>query len=153
MNIADLLTPERIAHHAQSGSRKRVLELLSNLLAHGQPRLSQKEIFESLIAREKLGGTGLGRGVALPHGRLKNNDRALGAFVQLQAGIDYDANDKQPVDLLFALIVPEQSTDEHLQILASLAHMFSDKQFREKLRMAESGAELFDLLTQWQPHA
>ncbi len=151
MKIADLITPERIAHDVKAVSRKRVLELLSGLIASGQTQLTQKDVFESLLARERLGGTGLGRGLALPHGRLKNLDRALGAFVKLENGVDFDANDKQPVDLLFALVVPEKSTDEHLQILATLAQMFSDRHIREKLRMADSGNALYDLLLQWQP--
>lgn len=146
MNIADLISPQRVAHGVRLNSRKRVLELLSKMLVADQPQLSEKDVFESLIAREKLGGTGLGRGVALPHGRLKNSTRPLGAFVHLQTGIDYDAGDKQPVDLVFALIVPEKSTDEHLEILATLARMFSDKQLREQLRMADSDAALYDLL-------
>ncbi|MEO5573484.1 MAG: PTS IIA-like nitrogen regulatory protein PtsN [Gammaproteobacteria bacterium] len=153
MNIADLITPERVGYGIKASSRKRVLELLSNMIVNAQPQLTQKNVFESLLARERLGGTGLGRGLALPHGRLKNLDRPLGAFVQLESGVDFDANDRQPVDLLFALLVPEQSTDEHLQILATLAQMFSDKQLREQLRMAESGDALFDLLTHWQAHS
>lgn len=152
MKIDDLITPERIAHGITAASRKRVLEQLSGMIVNAQPQLTQKDVFESLLARERLGGTGLGRGLALPHGRLKNLDRPVGAFVQLESGVDFDANDKQPVDLLFALLVPEKSTDEHLQILATLAQMFSDRQLREQLRMADSSNALFDLLTQWQPH-
>jgi PTS system nitrogen regulatory IIA component len=153
MNIADLIAPQRVVHGVQASSRKRVLELLSQLLAADQPGLTQQEVFDSLIARERLGGTGLGRGVALPHARLKNGKRASAAFVQLREGIDYDANDKQPVDLFFGLIVPERSTEEHLQILATLAQMFSDKPLRERLRMADSADAVFDVLTRWQPHA
>ncbi|MEO5703088.1 MAG: PTS IIA-like nitrogen regulatory protein PtsN [Gammaproteobacteria bacterium] len=152
MKIGDLITPERISHGVKAASRKRVLEQLSCIIAAAQPQITQKDVFESLVARERLGGTGLGRGLALPHGRLKNLEKPLGAFVQLVSGVDFDANDKQPVDLLFALLVPEKSTDEHLQILATLAQMFSDRQLREQLRMAESSNALFDLLTQWQPH-
>lgn len=153
MNIADLIAPERIAHSVKAASRKRVLELLSSMIVGAQPQLAQQEVFESLLARERLGGTGLGKGLAIPHGRLKNLDRPLGAFVQLENGVDFDANDRQPVDLLFALLVPEKSTDEHLQILATLAQMFSDRQLREQLRMADSSNALFDLLAQWQPHS
>lgn len=151
MKIADLVTPERIVCGAKVASRKRVLELLSSLVVSNQPQLAEQDVVESLLARERLGGTGLGRGLALPHGRLKNLDRAVGAFVKLDNGIDFDAHDQQPVDLLFALLVPEQSTDEHLQILAALAQMFSDARLREQLREADSSQNLFDLLTQWQP--
>jgi PTS system nitrogen regulatory IIA component len=152
MNIAQLLSPERVAHGVQTGSRKRALELLGKLIVGNDPMLSEQEVFEGLMAREKLGGTGLGWGIALPHARLKNLRQASGAFIQLASGIDFDANDKQPVNLLFALVVPEKSTDEHLQILSSLAAMFSDRQLREQLREADSSHTLFELLTQWQPH-
>ncbi len=151
MKIASLITPDRIVCGAKAASRKRVLELLSSLIISNQPQLTEQEVFESLLARERLGGTGLGHGLALPHGRLKNLDRAVGAFVKLESGVDFDANDRQPVDLLFALLVPEKSTDEHLRILATLAQMFSDPQLREQLRTADSSQGLFDLLAQWQP--
>jgi PTS system nitrogen regulatory IIA component len=149
--IANLITPALVAHGVKAASRKRALELLSSMIVNAQPQLVQKDVFESLLARERLGGTGLGRGLALPHGRLKNLDRPLAAFIQLESSVDFDANDRQPVDLLFALLVPEKSTNEHLQILAALAQMFSDRQLCEQLRMADSSKALFDLLTQWQP--
>lgn len=153
MDIAQLITTARIVIDAQLGSKKRLLELVSNLIAADQPEITQLTLFESLCTRERLGGTGLGKGVALPHGRLKGNGVAMGAFVRLQAAINYDAVDKQPVDLVFALVVPEKSTDEHLQILAMLAQMFSDKQLREQLRVADSAQELWRLLTAWRPRA
>lgn len=151
MQITDLITPQRITSHARAASKKRVLELLSELLAEAAPGPAAHEIFDSLVARERLGGTGMGHGFALPHGRLKSGRRPIGAFVQLAGGVDFDAVDKQPVDLLFALLVPEQCTEEHLQILAMLAQMFSDKGLRAALRAADSSAALYELLSQWQP--
>jgi PTS system nitrogen regulatory IIA component len=94
-----------------------------------------------------LGSTGLGNGIAIPHGRLKNSKKTIAAFLQLDDAIDYDAVDKAPVDLLFALIVPEDSTEEHLQTLASLAETFSNPEIVSKLRQSGSSAEVFSLLT------
>ena len=151
MQITDLIAPQRIACHARSASKKRTFELLSELLASAPQGPDAHEIFDSLVARERLGGTGLGHGVALPHGRLKQAQRPLGAFVLLADGVDFDALDKQPVDILFALLVPEQCTSEHLQILALLAQMFSDKNLRTELRAADSSEAVYELLSQWKP--
>ncbi len=150
MHIADLLTADRVACGDPSASKKRVLEQMSKLIAGGQQALNQTEVFDSLIARERLGSTGLGHGVAIPHGRVKNGTETVGAFIQLQTPIDFDAVDGEPVDLLFGLLVPEQSTQEHLELLAQLAEMFSDAQFVSGLRAAGSSADLHARLSQWQ---
>jgi len=147
MQIAQLLNPDRVAIDVQVGSKKRALEALSTLLAHDQEGITATEIFDSLISRERLGSTGLGHGVALPHGRVSGTDQTLGAFIRLEEGIDFDAIDDQPVDLLFGLLVPEEATDEHLRLLATLAENFSDPQLRRALREAESGDRLIALLT------
>ncbi|GAB4289365.1 MAG: PTS IIA-like nitrogen regulatory protein PtsN [Thiohalomonadaceae bacterium] len=151
MHIADLLTAGRVACGDPSASKKRVLEHLSALIADGQQALNPVGVFDSLIARERLGSTGLGHGVAIPHGRVKNGTVTVGAFIKLQQPIDFDAVDGEPVDLLFGLLVPEQSTQEHLQLLAQLAEMFSDTAFVARLRAATSAAELHTLLSQWKP--
>ncbi len=149
MKLTDFLTPARIADGVHAGSKKRALEMLSELLTHGTD-LASGEAYESLLARERLGGTGLGYGVAIPHGRLQHAGHMLGAFLHLPKAVDYDAPDKQPVDLLFALLVPEQSSEEHLQALALLAEMLRDKMLREELRQAKSSTELYDLLIRWR---
>lgn len=146
MQIAEILTPGRVAVSSGITSKKGVLEELARLIAEDTSDLTQTEIFDSLCARERLGSTGLGHGVAIPHGRLKGGKQTLGAFMQLHEGIDYDAVDQQPVDLLFALLVPEESTDEHLQILARLAEMFSDSDLVSRLRRASSSNRLYELL-------
>ncbi len=146
MQIIDILTPERIACGIKAKSKKRALEKLSVLLADSDPSLSSSKVFDCLIARERLGSTGLGRGVAIPHARVKHCDQTLGAFLLLNNGVDYDAIDKQPVDLLFALLVPEDSTDEHLRILAGLAEMFSDDPFRKRIRDCHGSVEIFSLM-------
>lgn len=151
MDISDIIDADRVAVTENPTSKKRALEQLSELLARDAERLTPTEIFETLIGRERLGSTGLGHGVALPHGRLKSGDHAIGAFIKLSQGVDFDAVDGQPVDLLFALVVPEESTEEHLQILALLAEMFSDADYCRRLRAAASDAVLFDLLTHWKP--
>ena len=151
MHIAELLSAGRVLCDAPLASKKRVLEQISALIAAGQQTLTPAEVFDSLIARERLGSTGLGHGVAIPHGRVKNGTETLGAFVKLEKGINFDAVDGQPVDLLFGLLVPEQSTDEHLQLLSQLAEMFSDPDFVQRLRDSPDAAGLYDLISHWQP--
>ena len=153
MNVTDLIAPERVVCDAPVGSKKRVLELLSTLIADSDQTLDARAIFDSLIGRERLGSTGLGRGVALPHGRLAQSDVAVGAFIKLENGVDFDAIDQQPVNLIFALLVPEHFTDEHLKILAYLAEMFSDHDFCDALSAADNDAQLYSLLSHWQAQA
>lgn len=151
MQLAELISPERIACNIDAQSKKRALEFLSNLISQGDSAtLSGTDVFTSLLARERLGATGVGHGVAIPHGRLKNFQRPMGAFIKLNAGVDFDASDKQPVDLLFALLVPEDSSAEHLQTLAQLAQLFRDPAMREKIRAAESSQALHQLFVDWQ---
>lgn len=149
MNISDILKPDCVSCAVFSPSKKRALEQLSNIIIDNNPELTGGEIFESLISRERLGSTGIGHGVAIPHGRVHTDGKSIGAFLQLSNNIDYDSIDSKPVDLMFGLLVPEHSTDEHLEILALLAKMFSDEAFCEKLRMAKNSEELYNLLTQW----
>jgi len=151
MQVTELLDIERISCANQAGSKKRVLEQMSQLIASGQHELSPDQIFDSLISRERLGSTGLGHGVAIPHARVKDSDKTLAAVIKLRQGVDYDSPDQQPVDLLFALLVPENSTEEHLQLLAQLAEMFSDANFVSKLRAANDSDELYQTLRSWQP--
>jgi len=111
MNITNLLNPERVFCRDDVGSKKRLLEQLSELLAGSSPGLSQNEIFNALLNREKLGSTGLGKGVAIPHGRMATLEHPVCAFIKLATPIDFDASDGQPVDLIFTLLVPEDSTE------------------------------------------
>jgi PTS system nitrogen regulatory IIA component len=151
MIITDLITRERIVCDSEVTSKKRVIEILSERLATGQADLSARPIFDSLIGRERLGSTGLGHGVALPHGRFSQSQQAIGAFVKLRKGVDFDAIDRQPVDLVFGLLVPDHYTDEHLKILAYLAEMFSDRAFCQQLRDTDSDQALYERLKDWQP--
>ena len=151
MDITDLITRERIVCNSEVTSKKRGIEVLSELLATGQADLTARPVFDSLIGRERLGSTGLGYGVALPHGRFSQSRQAIGAFVKLRQGVDFDAIDRQPVDLVFGLLVPDHYTDEHLKILAYLAEMFSDRVFCQRLRDADSDLTLFERLRDWHP--
>ena len=128
MNINHLITPDRIKCLSGISSKKRALESLSKLLGQGAIDTDPNDIFHQLVERERLGSTGLGHGVALPHGRFNfpsaEQTTSIGCFIKLDQGIDFDSPDYQSADLLFGLLVPQQCTDEHLQILASLASMF-----------------------------
>ena len=149
MNLAALLDPERIAHLPEVSSKKRALEMLSDMLSKAMPTPDGEDIFDSLLARERLGSTGLGHGVAIPHGRMAGLEEAAAALITLDTPVDYDAPDGEPVDILFALIVPEESTEEHLQTLAQLAKMFSDNQVLTHLREATTQESLLALIQHW----
>lgn len=149
MNLTELIAPERVICRDDVSSKKRSLELLGGLIAESS-ELDNRTVFDSLLGRERLGSTGLGRGVALPHGRLSGIPQAIGAVLKLAHGVDFDAQDQQPVDLLFALIVPEHFTDEHLKILAYLAEMFSNQDFCRQLRASRDDSQLYRHLLNWQ---
>ena len=150
MNITDLLMPNRVICRENIGSKKRLLEYVSELLANSSPELSQNEIFNALINREKLGSTGLGKGIAIPHGRIASLEKPACAFVKLTSPVDFDATDGQPVDLIFTLLVPENSTEEHLQVLSTIAEMFSNDGISMALRQCETDSCLLEQLCQWE---
>lgn len=144
--IEKILPLEHIVLDLDVSSKKRVFEQVGILFenSHG---IARSEVFDSLFAREKLGSTGLGQGVAIPHGRAKGLDEAIGAFVRLSAPIPYDAPDGKPVQSLFILLVPEHATEIHLQVLSELAHIFSNKSLRDELLHANDPQTVFQLLT------
>jgi PTS system nitrogen regulatory IIA component len=150
MNITDLLTTERILCCNDIGSKKRLLEQIGELLASSSPQLSQTEIFDALINREKLGSTGLGHGVAIPHGRMDGLDQPVCAFVKLGTPIDFDAADNQPVDLVFTLLVPHESTEEHLQVLSTIAEIFSNPGICSAIRNCVSSDCILEQLYHWE---
>jgi len=129
-----LIVEARIGCDVQAPSKKRILETVGRLLASGAPGLTPEGVFDRLLERERLGSTGLGHGVALPHARMAGVDRALGAFITLEAGVDFDAIDGAPVDLVFGLLVPEKATQEHLDLLGFLARLFSNSELCARLR-------------------
>jgi PTS system nitrogen regulatory IIA component len=134
MHALDLLQPSRISVANEAASKKRVLEEAASLLAGDAAEPTDEQIFERLLERERLGSTGLAGGVALPHARMPGLDDVRGAFLRLAQAVDFDAMDGQPVDLVFALLVPEEATEEHLQLLAGLARLFSDPTLCTRLR-------------------
>ncbi len=127
-------------------SKKRLLEHVADLFAASNPELQANDIFDKLIERERLGSTGLGKGIALPHARIDGLNRARGVFIKLEKPVDFDAMDNQPVDLVVALIVPSDANNEHLKILAGLASVFVDESNCDKLRKLSDKQQVIDLL-------
>jgi len=150
MKLEQLISKDSVVCNADVSSKKRALEYLAELLAKESASADSFHIFQHLTDREKLGSTSLGHGVAIPHARTNTNDKAVGAFIKLEGGIDFDSPDGEPTDLLFALMVPEHYTDEHLEILSGLASCFSDDALCGNLRSATTSQELYKILTGWQ---
>ena len=148
--ITPLLQPGNVLADVETTSKKRLFEQVGQmfLTSHG---VAASEVFDSLFAREKLGSTALGYGIAIPHGRIKHLGETACAFIRLKTPTDFDAPDQLPVDLVFVLLAPAAATDIHLQILGELAAMFSDADFRAKLRNAPDAGELHRLITEWTP--
>ena len=143
--ITQLLATENIVLDLDASSKKRVFETVGLLFENNQG-IARSMVFDSLFAREKLGSTGLGQGIAIPHGRIKGLKEARGAFVRLAAPVPFDSPDGKPVTLLFVLLVPEQATEQHLQILSELAERFSDRSCREALCTADSADAVRQIL-------
>jgi nitrogen PTS system EIIA component len=150
--IAELLPPANIALDLDVASKPRLFEAAGALFAAGSG-LDAATVASSLAAREKLGSTGLGQGIAIPHGRIKGLKEARGAFLRLAQPVPFDAPDGKPVSQVFVLLVPEQATDLHLQLLSELAQMFSEKAFREKLAAAANAGDLVRLFHDWESAA
>ena len=150
--IAKLLPESNVIIDLDVSSKKRVFEQVG-LVFENNNSVARSLVFDSLFAREKLGSTGLGQGIAIPLGRIKGLKDAVGAVARTRHPIPFDAPDGQNVSIIFVLLVPDRATDMHLQILSELAQMFSEKPFREQLLAAPDAAELHRLITQWQPHA
>ncbi len=146
--IADLLPAGNIAVDLDVADKPRLFAAAGKLFATNAG-LDPAMVALSLAAREKLGSTGLGQGIAIPHGRIKGLQRAVGAFLRLLQPVAFDAPDGRPVSQVFVLLVPEQATDLHLQLLSELAQMFSERAFRDKLAQASSPADLAALFSGW----
>ena len=144
--IAQLLPRENIVLALDATSKKRVFEH-AGLLFENNQGIARSTVFDSLFAREKLGSTGLGLGVAIPHGRIKGLKEACGAFLRLTTPVPFDSPDGKPVSLLFVLLVPEHANEQHLQILSALAERFSDRNCREALAEAESAEAVLEILS------
>lgn len=179
LDLPDLLEPDRIRCGCELKSKKRTLQTLAELLgaslrgdsavaggdvaaavpdaaeaaaANGvPPAVSDMDILDALIARERLGGTGLGHGIALPHSRMRDVAEPLAALVTLRQGVDFQSVDGEPVDIVLGLLVPEDCNDEHLRILAALARRFADAELRAALRACDDGAALYERLASLPP--
>ena len=147
MPLLDLLPAERVHVGIRAGDKPQLIRHLAGMLAVDDGE--RPAILDSLLARERLGGTGLGRGVAIPHGRTPQIDTARAAFVRLAEPIDFGAGDGRPVDLVAALAVPAHFTDGHLQLLAELAQIFSDERLTDGLRAAPDAATMRAKLAEW----
>lgn len=152
ISLAEIMAPERVRCNADATSKKKALEMLSELMASSDDTLPARTVADRLLAREKLGSTALGHGVAIPHGRCPDVTRAVAAFIKLRAGVDFDAPDGEPVDMIVGLLVPEECTDGHLQLLAQLAELFSQAEIRDQLRSPVSPSEVVDILSQSTHH-
>ena len=146
MKLAEILSAGQVAAGVTATSKKRALEEMAKLLAQGAPSVSHVDILQSLSAREKLGSTGLGHGVAIPHGRVSGISGSVGAFARLKHAVDYETHDGQPVDLIFGLLVPQNASGEHLQHLAAIAEKFSSDDFCARARAAGDASALYALL-------
>jgi PTS system nitrogen regulatory IIA component len=146
--ISQLLPESNILLDLEATSKKRLFEQVGALFEeHAQ--IARAVVFDSLFAREKLGSTGLGQGIALPHGRIKGLQKALGAFVRPRQPIPFDSPDGKPVTQVFVLLVPEEATEEHLQLLSELAEMFSERSFRDRLSASNDPGTLHQLFSTW----
>ena len=148
--IAELLPADNIALELDAPTKSRLFEATAALFER-DTGIARPTIVSSLSAREKLGSTGLGQGIAIPHGRLKGLSEARGAFVRLATPIAFDSPDGKPVSQVFVLLVPEHATDRHLQLLSELAQMFSERTFRERLAAARDATEVHALIRHWEP--
>ncbi|WP_396587396.1 PTS IIA-like nitrogen regulatory protein PtsN [Bermanella sp. R86510] len=142
-SIAQILTSERTQKGASCSSKKRLMQHVSQFIANTIEDSDPNEIYERLIAREKLGSTGIGEGIAIPHSRIAECQDTIGALFVLDKPVDFDSIDRQPVDIVFVLLVPEEATEQHLQTLSMLAEQFSQSGFRNRLRDAQSSTELY----------
>jgi nitrogen PTS system EIIA component len=150
--ISKSLSVSRVALDMDITSKKRLFEQIG-LMFENENRISRASVFDALFAREKLGSTGLGFGIAIPHGRIKQLRDTVAVFVRAKEGIPFDSPDEQPVRLVYAMLVPEHATEQHLNMLSELSQMFSDADLRESLLEATDPAVVHQLLTEWSPYA
>jgi PTS system nitrogen regulatory IIA component len=150
--VAKLLPLSNVLPGLVASSKKRLFEQVG-LLIENQHGIAKAAVYDRLFDRERLGSTGLGQGVAIPHGRITGLKEALGAFVRLAQPVPFDAPDGKPVDLVLALLVPEHATEKHLEILSELVQMFGDRALREALRGTADAAALHQIISAWQPDA
>jgi PTS system nitrogen regulatory IIA component len=148
--LASILPPAQVLVHVEATSKKRAFEE-AGLLFESLHGLSRSLVTDSLFSRERLGSTGLGHAVAIPHGRIKGLKNPLAAVIRVQQPIPFDAPDDEPVALLIFLLVPEAATQRHLEILSEIAEMLSDRELRERLKTEGEAAAVHKLIFDWEP--
>ncbi len=146
MKLQQLLTPDSTRSLVPINSKKRILEEICLLAANKIPDLDQHQLLDSLMEREKMGSTGIGNGIAIPHGRLANEQHAVAVLITTEKAIAFDAIDNRAVDIFIALFVPENCCDEHLSTLQSIAKLFSNKNNSKQIRKAQTDEQLFQLI-------
>lgn len=147
ITINSILVPGLTRKSFPGTSKKKVLEHIAEEIALAFPSMSENLLFDNLINRERLGSTGIGQGIAIPHSRMEECESVIGALFVLDEKISFDAIDNQPVDLLFVLIVPKEATSEHLELLSQIAEKFNDQALCEKLRNAGDNEALYEIMT------
>jgi len=148
--LAAILPANNVLVDVDAASKKRVFEQ-AGLLFENQHQVARGIVTDNLFARERLGSTGLGHGVAIPHGRIKGLKNPLAAVLRVQQPIPFEAPDEEPVLLLIFLLVPEAATQRHLEILSEIAEMLSDRELRERLRLEPTAAGVHKLIVGWEP--
>mgnify|MGYP005652465205 CR=1 FL=1 len=151
LELANILSPARTLCRAPVVSKKRFFETAAELINGDQKEIATELVFASLLAREKLGSTALGEGIAIPHCRMANCSQAVGSLITLSEPVDFEAPDRQGVDILFVLLVPEEGHQEHLDILAGLAGLLSRPDFCDQLRAANDASQLYQVAISYQP--
>ena len=148
MQIKDFISEEGIVFSPSVSSKKAALEILSDTLAYQENNLNKNKILDALLAREKLGSTGLGEGIAIPHCRMTDLEKINVTMLKLEEGVEYEASDDKPVFFLFCLVVPEDANEEHLELLASLAELLDNEPLRNSIQKCSNARELYQILTQ-----
>ncbi len=146
MDLIDLVSPKLTYNNVDGSSKKRVLNFIAEYVAAEYPELPESEVFNGLIQRERLGSTGIGSGIAIPHCRVDNCPKMIGIFIKLAQPIDFDAIDNQPTDLIFALIAPSEGHQSHLDALSQVAELLNNPGTVEALRCSEGKKQLYDTL-------
>lgn len=146
VSIQSILSPELALCGLPGSSKKKVLEEIAQRIAQQYPDINENTIFNSLIGRERLGSTGIGQGIAIPHCRLENCQKVIGALLTLDQKVPFDAIDNEPVDLLFVLLVPQEATSEHLELLSQLAEKFNNSELCQQLRSCKDNRSLYEAI-------
>lgn len=148
MRLQDILTRDCTQCAVPASSKKHILEKISLLAAEKMGNCNTSDLLESILNREEMGSTGIGNGIAIPHARLNNTDKAMAVLLTTKKAIDFDAIDNQAVDIFICLIIPQNSTQEHLNTLQSIAQLFSERNTAKQVRKCTNDLQLFDLIQQ-----